>query len=135
MNEQPQAIILFDGVCNLCNRMVDVVIRRDPRGRFRFAALQSERGRALAAEHGIDTDNLSSMVLIESGQAYLRSTASLRVYRRLNGPLRLLWPLIIVPRPIRDTAYRLIAKRRYRWFGERESCRLPTEAERERFLV
>lgn len=135
MKEPPQAIILFDGVCNLCNRMVDIAIRRDPHGRFRFASLQSERGRALAAEHGIDTDTLSSMVLIESGQAYLRSTAALRVYRRLSGPLRLLWPLIIVPVPIRDAAYRLIAKRRYRWFGKRETCRLPTEADRERFLA
>ena len=134
MNDHPEAIILFDGVCNLCNRTVDMVIRRDPVGRFRFAALQSERGKALAAEHGIDAEAMSSMVLIESGRAYVRSTASLRVYRRLRVPLKMLWPFILVPRPIRDAVYSFIAKRRYRWFGKRETCRLPTEAERARFL-
>lgn len=134
VKDQPQAIILFDGVCNLCNRMVDVVIRHDPADRFAFASLQSEHGKALARDHGIDTEALSSMVLIESGQAYLRSTAALRVYRRLRGPLRLLWPFIAVPRPIRDAVYNFIAKHRYRWFGEREVCRLPTEAEQARFL-
>ena len=134
MQDRPQAIILFDGVCNLCNASVNTIIDRDPAGRFRFASLQSEVGKALAAEHGIDARELSSMVLIESGRAYLRSTATLRVYRRLRGPIRLLWPFILVPRPIRDAVYNFVAKRRYRWFGKREMCRLPTEADRARFL-
>lgn len=134
MNDQSKAIILFDGVCNLCNASVTTIINHDPAGRFRFASLQSEAGAALAAEHGIDASQVSSMVLIESGQAYLRSTAALRTYRRLRGPIRLLWPFILVPRPLRDAAYSFIAKRRYKWFGKREACRLPTEADRNRFL-
>ena len=134
MNDPPQAIILFDGVCNLCNRMVDYVIRHDPAGRFLFASLQSDKGKALAAEYGIDAESISSMVLIESERAYLRSSATLRVYRRLKGPLRLLWPFILVPLPIRDAGYNFVAKRRYRLFGKRETCRLPTEAEQARFL-
>ncbi|MBX2851734.1 MAG: thiol-disulfide oxidoreductase DCC family protein [Phycisphaeraceae bacterium] len=134
MQDHPQAIILFDGVCNLCNASVNYIIEHDPADQFRFASLQSEAGAALAVEQGIDTQALSSMVLIESGRAYLRSTATLRVYRRLRGPIRLLWPFILVPRPFRDAVYNFIAKRRYRWFGKREACRLPTEADRARFL-
>ena len=127
-------VILLDGVCNMCNASVNYVIDHDPLGRFRFASLQSEIGTALAAEHGIDANQLSSMVLIEDGRAYLRSTAALRVCRRLSGVVKLLWPLIIVPRPLRDLGYRLIAKNRYQLFGKREACRLPTQADRERFL-
>lgn len=134
MQDQAQAIILFDGVCNLCNRSVNYIIDHDPAERFRFASLQSGVGTALAAEHGFDVSELSSMVLIESGTAYLRSTATLRVYRRLSGPVCLLWPFILVPRPIRDAVYNFVAKRRYRWFGKRDTCRLPTEADRDRFL-
>ena len=134
MQDGPQAIILFDGDCNLCSASVNYIIDHDPAGRFRFASLQSESGKALCTEHGIDASALSSMVLIESGRAYLRSTAVLRVYRHLRGPLRLLWPFIVVPRPIRDAVYNLVAKRRYKWFGKRDACRLPTEADRTRFV-
>lgn len=129
-----KAVILFDGVCNMCNTSVNYVIDHDPAARFRFASLQSEAGTALARDHGIDASALSSMVLIEDGRAYLRSTAVLRICRRLRGPAKLLWPLIIVPGPLRDLGYRLIGKNRYRLFGKREACRLPTEADRERFL-
>lgn len=134
MSDQSQAIILFDGVCNMCNASVNYVIDHDPADRFRFASLQSERGSQLAAEHGIDAAQLSSMVLIESGRAHVKSSAVLRACRRLTGPAKLLWPFIIVPPPLRDVGYRLIAKNRYRLFGKREACRLPTEADRARFL-
>lgn len=134
MQDHTHAIILFDGVCNLCNRTVDYIIRNDPDGIFRFASLQSEVGKDLAAEHGIDAQAVSSIVLIENGHAYLRSTATLRVYRRLTGPARLLWLLRVVPRPIRDVVYKFVAKRRYWWFGKRDSCRLPSEADQARFL-
>jgi predicted DCC family thiol-disulfide oxidoreductase YuxK len=127
-------IVLFDGVCNLCNGYVNYVIDHDKTGHFRFAALQSEVGTKLAAEHGIDTAALSTVILIEDGQAYVRSSAALRICRRLSGPLKLLWPFIFVPAILRDLGYRLIAKNRYRLFGKREACRLPTDADRERFL-
>lgn len=126
--------MLFDGVCNLCNRMVDFVIRRDPAGRFRFASLQSSIGSDLAAAHGIDASELSSMVLIEDGEAYTQSTAALRVYRKLRGPVRWLWLFRMVPESMRNVLYRFIAKRRYRWFGQRKTCRLPTAEEAARFL-
>ena len=134
MQDHAHPVILFDGACNLCNASVNYIIDHDPAARFRFASLQSEAGKAIAAEYGIDAQALSSMVLIEPGQAYLRSTATLRVYRQLKGPIRLLWLFILVPRPIRDAIYNLIAKRRYKWFGQRKACRLPTEADRDRFL-
>lgn len=134
MQDHANLIILFDGECNLCDASVNHIIDRDPADRFRFASLQSEVGAALAAEHGIDATELSSMVLIESGQAYLRSTATLRTCRHLTGPTRLLWLFILAPRPIRDAVYNFVAKHRYKWFGKREACRLPTEADRDRFL-
>lgn len=134
MQDHPKAIILFDGVCNMCNASVNYVMDHDPADHFRFASLQSEVGSALAAKHGIDTARLSTIVLIEGGQAYIRSTAALRICRRLTGPMKLLWPLIILPAPLRDLGYRLIAKSRYRLFGKRDACRLPTEADRARFL-
>jgi len=128
------AVILFDGVCNMCNASVNYVIDHDPEGRFRFASLQSQAGAALAAKHGIDAEEMSSMVLIDAGRASMRSSAVLRVCRRLRGPAKLLWPLIGVPAILRDPFYRFIAMRRYKWFGKREACRLPTEADRARFL-
>lgn len=127
-------VVLFDGVCNMCNGYVNYVIDHDPADYFRFASLQSEVGSALAAEHGIDAGALSTIILIENGQAYVRSSAALRICRRLSGPLKLLWPLIIVPAFLRDMGYRLVAKYRYRMFGKREACRLPTEGDRSRFL-
>ncbi|MEO0476759.1 MAG: thiol-disulfide oxidoreductase DCC family protein [Planctomycetota bacterium] len=128
------AVILFDGVCNMCNASVNYVIDHDPEARFRLASLQSEQGAALAAKHGIDANELSSMVLIEAGSAYMRSTAVIRVCRRLRGPAKLLWPLIVVPAFLRDPFYRFVANRRYKWFGKRDACRLPTEADRTRFI-
>lgn len=127
-------VILFDGVCNFCNGYVNYVIDHDPADYFRFASLQSEAGAALAGRHGIDVTELSTVVLIENGRAYARSGAVLRVLRRLTGPARLLWPLIVIPGPLRDAVYRFVAARRYRWFGKQEACRLPTEADRMRFL-
>jgi predicted DCC family thiol-disulfide oxidoreductase YuxK len=127
-------IVLFDGVCNLCNRAVNFVIVRDPERVFRFASLQSTVGERLLARFEINPNVTDSVVLIEEGRAYVCSTAVLRIIRRLGK----LWPfvycLIVVPRPLRDAAYLAIARRRYRWFGRREACRLPTPQERTRFL-
>lgn len=127
-------VILFDGVCNFCNSSVQFIIRRDPAGRFRFAALQSDAARQLLTGRGIDTHELDSIVLIDNGRGYTESTAALRIARRLKGWPKLAAPLMIIPRPLRDEVYRWLARHRYRWFGKRESCMLPTPNVRQRFL-
>lgn len=127
-------VLLFDGVCTLCNAAVDWLFRHDPEGKIRVGALQSAPGRALLAAHGRDPERLESLVLIEQGQVYMRSEAALRAARHLPPPWRALALLRAVPRPLRDALYDLVARHRYRWFGRRPTCRLPTPAERARFL-
>jgi predicted DCC family thiol-disulfide oxidoreductase YuxK len=126
-------IVFFDGVCVLCNGFVDRVLRADREGKLRFAPLQGETARALLPPLGDDPERWSVLYLDEEG-LHERSDVSLRVWRRLGGAYRLLALLRFVPRPLRDAVYRLIARNRYRWFGKREACRLPTPAEAERFL-
>lgn len=131
----PRAIVLFDGVCNLCNGTVQFIIDRDPEGRFAFASLQSRIARELLAAHGRDAAaDPETVLLIEDGVVYDRSTAALRIARRLRGAARLTYPLAIVPRGVRDAMYRVVASNRYRWFGRREVCRVPTAENRGRFL-
>lgn len=130
----PDPVVLFDGVCNLCNATVQFIIRHDPQGRFRFAALQSETGRKLLAHCGRSAKNLDTFVLAENGRCYTRSTGALRLVRRLPGLWPLLYGLIVIPRPLRDFCYNLVARRRYAWFGKREECMIPTPELRERFL-
>ena len=129
------AIILFDGVCNFCNSSVNFIIERDQKGYFQFAPLQSEIGEKLLKENGIDKIETDSVVLIEDGQAYTHSTAALRVARRLEGAWRWLYYLIFVPRFLRDAAYKLFAKYRYRLFGKKDECMLPSPEIRARFLA
>ncbi len=127
-------IILFDGVCNLCSGAVRFVIERDPEAEFRFASLQSERGRALLRRHGLPEDGMDTMVLVEAGRAYTNSSAALRVTRRLRRPWSWLRALLVVPRPLRDAVYGVVARHRYRWFGRREACLVPGPELRDRFL-
>ena len=127
-------MLLFDGVCNLCNASVDFVIRRDKRGRIRFAPLQSEIAEKLLPGHD-RTGELESSVLVLDGEVYRESTAALKVAHMLAWPWPLLYAFIVVPRPIRDVVYRWIGRNRYRWFGKRETCRLPSAEERGRFLA
>ena len=135
MQEREFAILLFDGVCNFCNGWVDFVIRRDPNGAIRFAALQSPEGAAVLKEVGLPSDYLDTVVLIEGdGRVRSASTGVLETLRKLQGPWPLLYFLIIVPAPIRDFVYRRVAKARYRWFGQRSTCRMPTAEEEKRFL-
>ena len=127
------AVILFDGVCNLCNGFVQFVIARDPGRRFRFASLQSDAARRCLerADPAADAD---SIVLLEEGRLFTRSTAALRIARRLRFPWSLAFALIVVPRPVRDWIYNCVARNRYRWFGRRETCAIPTPELEERFL-
>ena len=129
------ATVLFDGVCDLCNASVLFVIDRDPRGHFRFAPLQEAAAQALLRARGAELPPLSSVVLVEGGRVYTRSTAALRIARRLTGGWRLLYVCLLVPRPIRDAVYDWVARNRYRWFGREEACRVPTPALRRRFLT
>ena len=133
------ALILFDGVCNLCNGAVLFVIDRDPHARFRFAPLQSAEARRRLAAHGPEAermaDALSSILLLEDGRLHTRSTAALRIARRLTWPWPLLSALTIVPNVVRDAVYDWVARHRYRWFGREEACRIPTPSLRARFLA
>lgn len=126
--------ILFDGVCNLCNGFVRFVIDRDPAARFRFAAVTSPAAAEVLRHAGVTAPLPDSMILVEDGRAYFRSDAPLRVARGLRFPWPLLYALIVVPRFIRDRLYDVIAARRYRWFGRRDTCMVPTPDLRGRFL-
>jgi predicted DCC family thiol-disulfide oxidoreductase YuxK len=128
------SVILFDGVCNLCNGFVQFVIARDAAGRFQFAALQSAAGQRLRASVPPASPLADSIVLIEDGRVWTRSAAALRVARGLRCPWPLAYILVILPRPLRDWAYDVVARNRYRWFGRRDACMVPTPALRSRFL-
>ena len=128
------AIILFDGVCNFCNGAVNFVINRDRDSYFKFAALQSSVGEELRDKYGIDKVETDSVVLIENNEAYIHSSAALRIVRKLPGLWPTLYGFIIVPKSIRDWAYKLFAKHRYRLFGRQEQCMIPTPKIRARFL-
>ena len=128
------ALVLFDGVCNLCNSSVNFIIDRDRAGYFKFAALQDETVEPLLTRFDLSTETMDSIVLVEEGTCYRESTAALRIARRLNGGWRLFYALIIVPRPVRDIVYRWIARNRYRWVGKRDTCRVPTPELKARFV-
>ena len=114
---------------------MNFIISHDPRARFRFAALQSPAGKELQCTYGLDPSALDTLILIEYGRVYTRSTAALRIARRLSGAWPLLGSLILVPRPVRDFLYDQFAGNRYRWFGKREDCMTPGAELRERFLL
>ena len=136
MNDSTQdhPIILFDGVCNLCNGFVQFIINRDPQGHFRFAALQSETGQELLKKHQLSTSDIDTVVLIEKGQAFVRSDVALRIAPKLGG----FWPGIkvfgILPVFIRDAIYNFVAARRYQWFGQKDQCMIPTPELKSRCL-
>ncbi len=127
-------IILFDGVCNLCNCAVQYVIRRDVKGLFKFASLQSEAGKALLVKSGLPANYLKSFVYLHNNRFYTQSTAALKVARQLKGPVRLLYSFMIVPEFIRDFVYGLISRNRYRMFGSKEACMAPSPGLKQRFI-
>ncbi|WP_432680859.1 thiol-disulfide oxidoreductase DCC family protein [Bacillus velezensis] len=130
----PDRVLLFDGVCNLCSGAVQFIIKRDPAGKISFASLQSDTARELLASEGLPTEQFDSMIFIENGRIYKKSAAVLKVSRHLRGAWRLSAIFFAVPRPLRDRAYSFIAQRRYKWFGKREACMLPSPEIKNRFL-
>ena len=127
-------IVLFDGVCNLCNSTVIFLIKRDKNKIFRFAHLQSETAKSLLEKYQLDGKGIDSIVYIENDKVYIKSTAVLRILRYLKMPYPLLYALIIIPPFIRNAVYDFIAKNRYRWFGKHDNCIVPTDELKERFL-
>jgi predicted DCC family thiol-disulfide oxidoreductase YuxK len=132
-NRQLQRIVVFDGVCNLCSHSVRFMLEHDVGGRLRFASVQSEIGRELLDRNGIDALDPQTFLLIDGDDVYMRSDAALEIARDL-GAWRWLRILRVVPRGIRDWLYALVARNRYRWFGKRQVCFVPSEEQRARFI-
>ncbi len=128
-------LILFDGVCNLCNASVQYVIRHDPHDRFRFASLQGKVGQQIISEHKIDTSKTDSILLYSNdGQLWNKSTAALKIASKLGFPRNLAALFFIVPSFIRNGVYDYIAKNRYKWYGKKEACMIPTPELKSKFL-
>lgn len=134
MDNNQTYILLFDGVCNLCNRIVQFTINRDPKRKFKFASLQSESGQSLLKQFNLPTDDFNSFVFIKGDKYFLKSSAGLHVLKELGGPWKMFYIFIIFPRPIRDFIYNIIARTRYKVFGKRETCMVPTPDLKQRFL-
>jgi predicted DCC family thiol-disulfide oxidoreductase YuxK len=132
MEERP--IILFDGVCNFCNGSINFLIRQDKKDVFRFAPLQSQTGQKLLAQYQIQKKGFESFVLLQDGKAYQKSTAALKVLKQLPWYWKALKVFWIVPAFLRNAIYDFIARNRYKWFGKKETCMIPTRAVRNRFL-
>lgn len=127
-------LILFDGVCNLCNNAVDFVIRRDKNNRFKFGALQDKATKSILKEYKINQNYIDSIILIRGDQIFYKSKAALEIARNLGGPWPAMYIFIFLPGFIRDPVYDWIARNRYRWFGKKETCRIPSAKEKEKFL-
>lgn len=127
-------VLLFDGVCNLCNSSVQWVLLHDPKGIFRFTALQSETGQALLRKWGRPTDDFDSVVLVDGDRLLLHSDVPLEIVRRLGGWWQILYVFKLIPRPLRDAVYHWVARNRYRWFGRKEACMLPRPEWKGRFV-
>ena len=127
-------ILLFDGHCNLCNAWVNFIVKRDSSSTIRFASLQSLAGNRMLEEHKIDSNYIDSLVLFEEDKVSVSSTAALRILSYLDGWERHLIYLTVLPRTFRDLVYRFVAKNRYKWFGRREQCMVPTVKLSKRFL-
>ena len=132
VEERP--IVLFDGVCNLCNSAVQFIIKRDKKKQFLFASLQGKTGQELLRKFKLPIDDLNSFILVEGDNFYSRSTGALRMLKKLGSAWKLLYGFIIVPKFIRDAVYDWIANNRYKWFGKKNECMIPTLELKARFL-
>ncbi len=127
-------LILFDGVCNFCNFWVNFIIDRDSKAFFKFTALQSDTARQILKSNKIDAMKIDSIVLVINGKIFFKSSAAFQIARKLDGFWKLLYIFIIIPPFMRDRIYDFIASNRYKWFGKRETCRIPTDDEKHRFI-
>lgn len=127
-------LILFDGVCNFCNYWVRFALKRDQKQMLSFGTLQGNTAQSVLPLHGINEKEIASVVFIENGKLWQNSSAVLRICRHLSGAWKLFYVLMIIPAPIRDFIYKMIAKNRYRWFGKRESCMVPDTSMKDRFV-
>ena len=134
INLKNKTIILFDGVCNLCNNSVQFIIKKDKKKQFLFTSLQSDAARDILLQFQLKNSEMNSILLIENGEVYQKSDAILKIVKYLNGIWKMSYGFIIIPKFIRDYVYMLIAKNRYRWFGKREVCMIPTKELQMRFL-
>ncbi len=125
---------MFDGICNFCNDSVNFIIKRDADAVFKFTPLQSDITKEILSSFRMNTVDFDSIVLYEDGKIYVRSTAALRIVKRMNGFWKLLYVFIIVPPFIRDIVYNLVAKNRYQWFGKKDQCMIPSAEIKNRFL-
>ncbi|OJJ14968.1 hypothetical protein BKI52_41175 [marine bacterium AO1-C] len=138
-NNQPlpqtnNPIVLFDGVCNLCESSVQTIIKKDAQGKFRFASLQSEVGQAYLKKFNRPTEDLDTVILIEGDKYYTKSSAALRIIKGFKGVWPLMYGFIIIPKFIRDKVYSYIAQNRYKWYGKKDQCMMPTPELKARFL-
>ena len=127
-------LVIFDGVCNLCTHSVQFILRHENDALFRFTTVQSATGTRIVRELGLNPDDVETFVVIADGRAYLRSDAAIRIARHLRGAWRWLGAVKFVPRPLRDWAYNVVARHRYRWFGRSDTCMVPTNEIRARFI-
>ncbi|MDQ0638080.1 putative DCC family thiol-disulfide oxidoreductase YuxK [Pedobacter sp. W3I1] len=130
-----QPVIFFDGVCNLCNASVQFVIAHDRKDQFKFTALQGDYAREVLPKFNADSEKLNTILLLKDGKIYTKSSAALRVARKLNGLIPLLYAFLLVPKFIRDWVYDIIAKNRYQWWGKQESCWVPTPELKSKFIA
>ena len=128
------AVVLFDGVCNFCNYWVNFAIKRDPKKKLRFTPLQGNIAKTLLTQHGIATTNMNTVIFIENGKVYTQSSAALRIAKKLSGGWKLFYGLMIIPKLLRDSVYNIIAKNRYKLYGKKETCMIPTQDLKDRFL-
>jgi predicted DCC family thiol-disulfide oxidoreductase YuxK len=129
-----KSLILFDGVCNLCNGFVNFLILRDKKNKFQFGSLQSVKVQAILNEYQYSSNDISTVIVIENNKLYSHSTAVLKIVRKLGGAWPLLYGFIIIPKTIRDFFYKLVAKNRYRMFGRKDACMIPTPQLKAKFV-
>ena len=127
-------VILFDGVCNFCNSTINWIVAQDKRNQFRFATLQSTYGKQIIERYNLHNSYLDTVVLVETEKVYLRSRAILRILNQLGGIYRVAYIFMLIPSPILDFFYNIVAKYRYRWFGKRDTCRVPDASLIEKFI-
>ena len=127
-------LILFDGLCNFCNFWVNFIIDHDDKRYFKFASLQSDIAQRILIEKKIDELKIDSIILVVNDQVFFKSSAALQIAKKLNGFWKILYIFSVIPSPLRDLIYDFVAKNRYKWFGKRETCRVPSKDEQERFL-